>query len=400
MDLRRRLARLDKLTRRDAVQEPERPGTAAVRGGAADADALPGILERELDLSSLTTALGSCWWRETEHRELPPPPGPVPDLDGLLPAGTPEGLRWEEILFLDTETTGLAGGTGTLPFLVGLGWWREGAFRVHQLFLPGPGREAPLLERLGELARPFRVIATYNGAAFDLPILRTRALLARAADPCAHLAGWDLLVAARRLWSRHLPDCRQQTVEQVLTGAPRGPGDIEGALIPATYAAFVRDLDVGLLPAVLRHNRRDMLGMAHIVAAVAAAAELQRSPTDPWEGPWQEAWSMALLGERRRDDATAAAWALRLIESRHLGQLEARAVLDAVRLLKRVSHWSQVRTLVEHGLDRWPEEPRLHYEAAVLFEHRLGDPRRALRHAEHLADPRRIARLRRRLGET
>jgi uncharacterized protein YprB with RNaseH-like and TPR domain len=398
MDLRQRLARLDQLTRREAVPEPARPGPAAVRGGAADDGALRRILAGELGLSCESTAQGPCWWRESAHPEVPPPPDAVPELDGILTAGTPAGLRWDEILFLDTETTGLAGGTGTLPFLVGLAWWRGDRLHVHQLVLPGPGREAPLLARLSELACSFRVVVTYNGASFDLPILRTRALLARTEDPCAHLVGWDLLVAARRIWGRRLPDCRQQTIERELTGRPRGPGDIDGALIPGVYAAFVRDRAAGLLPAVLRHNRRDMTGMARITVAVAEAARRHHRGAAGWEGPWQEAWSQALVGERRRDRAAAASWAACLVDAGAAAELDPPALLDAIRLLKRVADWPRVATLVECGLARWPQESRLHYEAAVLYEHRLRDPRRALIHAERLADSRRLARLRRRLG--
>ena len=134
-------------------------------------------------------------------------------------AEVPAGLRWCDIVFLDVETTGLAGGTGTLVFLVGVAWWTaDGALEVRQLFLPGPGREAPLLAELARVAARFRVVATYNGASFDLPLLRTRARLARRRDPFRHLVSWDLLVAARRCWGRRLPDCRQQTIETTVCG--------------------------------------------------------------------------------------------------------------------------------------------------------------------------------------
>jgi uncharacterized protein YprB with RNaseH-like and TPR domain len=302
----------------------------------------------------------------------------------------PEGLDWREVLFLDTETTGLAGGTGTLAFLIGLAWWNPGgSLEVRQLFLPGPGREGPLLSELARLASRFRVVATYNGACFDLPLLRTRARLARRPDPLGHLVGWDLLVATRRCWGRRLADCRQQTIEELVCGRPRGDGDIAGALIPAAYLAFVQEGLVGDLPAVLRHHRRDMQGLALVLSALAdEAAALERQDHQPTH--WSTAWSRALICERRRRTRDAASWALQ-VDPR---EVPADApVRDAIRLLKRVADWPAVQRLITAGLERWPGEPRLHHEAAILYEHRLDDPLQALHHARVLADERRIARL-------
>jgi uncharacterized protein YprB with RNaseH-like and TPR domain len=407
VDLRKRLARLDQLTRRpatgDDAEAARRP--AAVRSGAgADAD-LARVMIDDLGLTRTPTPSGDLWWRD-DRRPVPAPAGGddarAVDVAGILPAGTPGDLRWSDILFIDTETTGLAGGTGTLPFLVGLAWYDRDGLTVRQLFLPGPGQEEPLLGALADLAARFRVAATYNGAAFDLPLLRTRARLARRDDPCGHLTGWDLLVAVRRLWGWQLPDCRQQTMEAMLRGEARGPGDIDGALIPAVYTAFVRDGDAGLLPAVLRHNRRDMEGMARVLAAMADRAEAVAAGPNVANVCWQEAWRNALVAERSGDRRLAAAWAADAADTLHRRGSEdiaPAAILDAIRLLKREADWPRVRSLAVLGLDRWPDDPRLHYEAAVLYEHRLGEFGRALVHARALGDPRRIRRLEDRLPE-
>ena len=149
------------------------------------------------------------------------------------------------------------------------------------------------------------------------------------------------------------------------------------------------------MPEVLRHNCRDMDGMARIMAAIATQAVIT---TADWRGRWQEAWSLALVNERRRRTRQAASWAELLVTHPDRSEFTVPAILDAVRLLKRVAAWSQVEILVQHGLVRWPQDQRLHYEAAVLYEHRLGDPRRALVHATVLCAPRRIQRLQRRLA--
>jgi len=379
VDLRKRLARMDTLSRR---HQPEAEF-------AAPGDGDPEAVREQLGLQVVSSPAGDVWQREDLRRDVPLPAGPVPDLSGFLPAGTPRGLRWQDVLFLDTETTGLSGGTGTLVFLMGLAWWDDdGAFRVRQMFLPGPGREGAMLQGVADLAADRQVVATYNGASFDLPLVRTRARLNRRPDPVAELVSWDLLVAARRSWGRALENCRQQTVETAVCGRERGVGDIDGALIPATYQRFLHASELGDLPQVLRHNRRDMDGLGLVLAALAdEAAALQRPPAG--DEPWCCAWSRALLGERRRCGETAAAWARGVDET----AASDRAVLDAIRQLKRVADWEAVTRLVTVGLERWPDHQRLHYEAAVLFEHRLGDPARALVHARALGDDHRLTRL-------
>jgi hypothetical protein len=145
---------------------------------------------------------------------------------------------------------------------------------------------------------------------------------------------------------------------------------------------------------VLRHNRRDLDGMARILVAVSARAEALLGGPETAAVPWQEAWSLALVAERRRDVDLAAAWARSLASDATTPDLSLPAVIDAVRLLKRRAAWPQVAALLATGLNRWPDDPRLHYEAAVFYEHRIKDLERALDHATALGEPRRLARLR------
>jgi len=199
---------------------------------------------------------------------------------GVPPAGP-------RLLYLDTETTGLSGGTGTYAFLVGVGFFDGGTFEVRQYFMRDLDEEPALLAALDPLLREMDGLVTYNGTGFDLPLLETRFVLARRRWPEAvfHL---DLLPAARRLWSSRLPDCRLGTVEQHALGFAR-EWDLPGALIPSVYFEYLRRKMPGELPRVFEHNRHDILSLAALAGWVSDA--VARAP-----GPELGAEELAGLG--------------------------------------------------------------------------------------------------------
>ena len=376
MDLRSRLARLD----------------PAARAPDADQDASPVGDAGRLGFERAEGAAGPVWIRETDTRR-PSAPAHVTLLNRAAPRPAPDDLDPAEILFLDTETTGLAGGTGTLPFLVGLGWWADDRFKVRQYFLPSPGGERAMIAELAALAGRFRAVTTFNGQTFDLPLLRTRGILARRRDLLGELASWDLLPVSRRLWGRRLSDCRQQTVEAEVAGMSRGAGDIEGALIPAAYFAFVRDGRLGALRAVVEHNRRDMVGMAKILREAVARCGLMRTPGSAPPLPWADAWSLARLCESVGFAGDEIAWMDRAAADAPLAAAPPRFFVDAVRMLKRGGDWPRVAALLAAAESTHGRTPWSHLETAILCEHRLPDLPRALRRARALGDAHRIARL-------
>ncbi len=181
-------------------------------------------------------------------------------LDPGLAAVDPRGA-----LYLDTETTGLGGGAGVLAFLVGLAWFdADGALVLEQLLLQRPGEEDALLELLRERIEAASVLVTYNGKAFDLPLLRGRCVMNRrpALPARPHL---DLLHVARRLHKRRLGACRLIGLEADVLGYVR-VGDIEGGDVAARYAHYLRSGDEGALAAVVEHNALDVLSMAALVS--------------------------------------------------------------------------------------------------------------------------------------
>jgi len=376
MDLRKRLARLD---RQGAGKTPAPP---------------PAGDPRRLGLTPRVGAGGTVWMSEHQAR-APAPLARLETLNRVTTHRAPDGLAAEDLLFLDTETTGLAGGTGTLPFLVGLAWWRHGSFHVVQYFLPSPAAERAMLAELAGLAAGFKVVVTFNGQTFDLPLLRTRGILARRRRLLDDLVSWDLLPVSRRFWGRRLPDCRQQTVESRVAGLRRGAGDIDGALIPQAYFAFVRRGRLGTLRAAIEHNRRDMAGMAAILCEALARVRLL-APRRPLPTvPWQDAWSLARLCEARGDRVHESLWMAQAVTRSRRTAAPRSFFVDAVRILKRTHDWPLVARLLERARDGHGADPWLHLESAILFEHRLGDPRRALVHAHALGDGHRIARLNR-----
>jgi uncharacterized protein YprB with RNaseH-like and TPR domain len=164
-------------------------------------------------------------------------------------------------VFLDTETTGLAGGTGTAAFLVGVGWVEGERFRFRQYFMRDYHEEAALLRGLADDLAGCERIVTFNGALFDVPLLETRYRLNRERFPLAQALHFDLLHPARRLWKARLESCRLQSLERALLGVTRR-GDVGGEEIPRIYFDFVRRRDGRAMARVLEHNRLDVLSLA------------------------------------------------------------------------------------------------------------------------------------------
>lgn len=306
------------------------------------------------------------------------------------------------MLLLDTETTGLAGGAGTIPFLVGLAWFDDESLCVRQLFLRRPGEEAPMLRMLAERLAHASCIVTYNGKSFDWPLLRTRFVLNRVPVPDTppHL---DLLTCARRVLKPRLDALRLVNLEAEVLGLYR-EGDVDGSEIPARYLGWLRSVDPSPLLPVIEHNANDLVALAAVLARLCAHFEHVRPEDDP-----RDHLAYARLAVRAGDAARAVAFARAAADG---GEPE--VTLDALLLL---AHLSRRRGDVEGegeallgALDAAEHSAagrraEAHLRLAKHFEHRRKDAARALMHARHTAgaeEPeahtRRLARLDRRLA--
>jgi uncharacterized protein len=284
------------------------------------------------------------------------------------------------LLFLDLETTGLAGGAGTYAFLVGCGWFDGAVFRVRQFVLTSFAAERLLLEELAALIRAAGVLVTYNGKTFDAPLIDTRFLFHRLEAPCSGLAHIDLLHPARRLWRPavdfHLrggePSCRLSLMEQSILGHVR-EDDVPGFEIPSRYFQFVRSGDARGLDGVLEHNRLDVLSLAMLTARASQLLD----EGAPAAHTAREALGLGRLYERGGMTEEARACFARAIELEadiltRVEALRAYAVLcrRERRYLEAADAWRRMLTLRECP-------PRLAQEAtealAVHHEHRARD---------------------------
>lgn len=210
-------------------------------------------------------------------------------------AGAAAGMVW-----LDIETTGLAGGTGTYAFLVGLAYLDGEMLVTEQFLLRRLRSEAHLLAAVGERLAGRPHLVTFNGQRFDWPILESRFILARQ-RPAAPALHTDLITPARRLWHRVLGTHRLSTLEAEVIGAPRGD-DVPGWIIPGIYVEYLRSGDRAALDPVIAHNRADLLAM------VALHGEVIRTLREPERSRVRFDWEGAgVLLVRRGEHGRAAA---------------------------------------------------------------------------------------------
>jgi uncharacterized protein len=192
------------------------------------------------------------------------------DLLDPISNGQIRGVPPAKWCFLDTETTGLMGGSGTYAFLIGVGRITPQGFRVRQFFMRDFGEEASQLSALTEHLKQFEVLITYNGRTFDQPLLETRYRMARQRPPFSGLEHLDLLFGARRLWNLRFDSCRLMDLENQILGVER-QGDLPGELIPYVYFEYVRTHEIFRLLPVFHHNAIDILTLACLTAIVPRA---------------------------------------------------------------------------------------------------------------------------------
>ncbi len=257
-----------------------RKGTSLVHAPRSQAGPGEGGIESLVDGRLLDTPHGPTFLHEETY--------PVDHLHGshtlgeLLNLSSPivarmandpalEKVDLHRIVFLDTETTGLTGGTGTLVFLVGLGAFQPPIsnlqspfFLLRQFFLRNPAEEPAMLHALTDWLDSFEAVVSFNGRGFDLPLLSSRFTLARMQPRVLRFPHLDLLAPARRMWRGRLPSCALPSLERHVLDVRRQQADVPGFLIPDMYLRYLRSGDASEMPRVMYHNAIDILSMVSL----------------------------------------------------------------------------------------------------------------------------------------
>jgi uncharacterized protein YprB with RNaseH-like and TPR domain len=181
-------------------------------------------------------------------------------------------LAASELLFFDTETTGLAGGTGTRAFMIGAADWHAGALRIRQLTIASMAAEAAMLDVFQTWLMPETILVSYNGKCYDAPLLATRYRLARRANPLAGLLHVDLLYPSRRRWRGMYENCRLSTIERQVLGVVR-EDDLPGAQAPAAWLTYLRGGSAGNLLRVMKHNSQDLISLSMLLSRLSQLSE-------------------------------------------------------------------------------------------------------------------------------
>ena len=261
--------------------------------------------------------------------------------------GAFEGLSLDSALFLDLETTGLAGGTGTVPFLVGMGYYRDGQFKIAQYFLGEMADEDSMIRDLSRFLEgmEFKSVVTYNGKAFDIPLLETRFALHRRKFPLAGLPHLDFLFAARQLWKHRYESCRLFHLAREIVRAERDE-DIPGAEIPMRYFQFIRTGDESLIEPIIYHNQEDILSLLGVVIAGAGLL----ADSDRADGPEPDAMDLfgaAKVLEKTGDRTRSAHLFRRALDGRLTRRVEVEAKKKLAAHFKRARDWEKAAALWE-----------------------------------------------------
>jgi len=353
-----------------AALRPARP--VAERPALAGGDVPPASssLARLLGAETRRNRSGECVALRRTFVLGPPRPSAraLRLLDPAAPAEAADCANW---LFLDTETTGLAGGTGTYAFLVGIAWWDAGGLTVEQLFMRDHREEAPLLEELAARLAERNVLVTFNGKSFDWPLLETRFRIARgcaAAPPRAHL---DLLHSARQLWRLQIGSARLAGLERRVLALERGC-DLPSELIPRRYFEYLRGGPAEPLAEVFRHNQLDLRGLAALSARVLELLDAPESASTPLE-----LYGLSRLLLRRGERPAARTLYERALDAGLPAALDRAARAELAGLAKRERDYGRATSLWHDLLDDSRFGLSACEELAIFYEHHAREPARA-----------------------
>jgi hypothetical protein len=290
-------------------------------------------------------------------------------------------LDLSSALFLDLETTGLSGGVGVVPFLVGLGFYRDDKFHVLQFFLGDLAEEETLIKQLGGFLSQmnFQSVVSFNGKGFDLPLLETRFILRSQPLSLSGLPHLDFLFSARSLWSHKQESCRLYHLAREILGAEREE-DIPSAEIPSRYFQYLRSGDFSLMEPVLYHNQEDILSLLGVV--VMGGSLFIQEKDESWEdlADAMDLFGAAKVLEKTGELDKSADFIRRALEGRLSQEISLLAKKKLAHYFKKNQEWDK-------AIGLWQEMTPLNQlscfrELAMYYEHKEKDYVKAKNTAE------------------
>jgi len=362
-------------------QAGESPDETRLRGHSPDlpegAGRLIDLLEAQLRSNDFGQHGRLGKWYSEPVTNAPGLGAPEGDLDPaalqlLAPGASPEIGDPRQWLFLDTETTGITGGTGTYPFLVGLAWWDAGGLEVEQLFMRDYSDEHSLLAALADRIAGRPVLVTFNGKSFDWPLLETRYRMTRSIRVPKLRAHLDFLHPARNLWRLRIGSTRLAELELKVLGWNRG-SDMNSWLIPQLYFDYLRGGPPEPLLPIFRHNQMDLRGLAALAARIVSLL----SNPEEHEGDGLELYGLSRICERRGESARARKHYAQSIAFELPVETGRAARSSLARLAKRDGDFTLALELWESMLGDSREGLEAYEQLAIYYEHRAREPQRA-----------------------
>ncbi len=358
----------DKLSRLAALRPVARPAQPGGNYAASSSDKLSRLLDAECVTNSLGRHLVVKRW-------FGDPQPPCPNAEALrliAPELAGEAADFNRWVFLDTETTGLAGGTGTYAFLVGLAWWTDGGLVVEQLFMRDHSEEPSLLLELARRLSGGRVLVTFNGKSFDWPLLETRFRMTRSVESTAPMFHLDLLHPARQLWRFRLRSVALANIERHVLALDRGY-DIPSETIPRRYFDFLRGGPAEPIAEVFHHNQMDLRGLAAL--AVHINMLLGRAEHDVCDGA--ELYGISKMQTKHGEGSKAKITLERALTFGLPEVAEKSARRDLAIFAKRGRDFARANLLWEELLGDSSDGLEAYEQLAIHYEHRAHEPLRA-----------------------
>ena len=291
-------------------------------------------------------------------------------------------------LFMDTETIGLAGGTGTVAFLIGAGYFLDdGTFRLDQCFMRDYDDEEPMLEYLAGLFPGRETVVGYNSKSFDLPLMRTRFIQNRIPFRLDGFSHYDLMHAARRFWKERLGSCTLQNVEKEILGLHR-TGDVPSHLIPQYWFDYLRTRDARPLKGVFYHHQTDILSLVALAGHVCTVLDV---PNGGGFDHAEDRLSLVRVYYRQKKYADVVTHAYGFLEREESSGLRRECLEMLAQAQKRLKEFEAMADTWQLLVDEFPSNITARLELAKHHEHRTRDLERAealVREALDLLDTR------------